>query len=346
MPAKGPLMFLNTSPGPENPVVLDHYMLLLRNGCVFVIVGNMHADWFRIGYVKYCETDRESPWGRGLKRYERLVKRYELDEIYGRGQRTLYIPFFDKEVPVALKHEIAEVLDPLRRADEIISRPNDELELLALNALESLSEGGGASGSVGVTGSLLAKIHNPVLSDIDLVVYGPRESLAVVEFVRENPEVFEPFSGQRLSAWCEGVAKRSGVPPKLVLKFYRNWRRGLFGGRDYSIIYSNGIYADILTAPAYRSVQRVKAEATLAGGIEALNYPSVTRVEGLRLIEGAEPPFPVEEIMSFESLYIPGLFEGGRYLVEGLLQCSQALETCRIVLGIAEAPTRLIPLGA
>lgn len=326
-------------------LVLDHYMLALKNRCLFIVVGNMHSQWFKVGYIKYCESDRDSIWGRGLKRYERLVKRYELDEVYGHTSSVLYVPYFDREVPVALKHTIAEVLNPLERAAEIIRHPSDELELLALDFIQLLSEGCGASGAVGVTGSLLAKIHNPTISDIDLVVYGRRASYAAIEFVRENPGAFRPFTGQRLSSWSEGVARRSGLSPKLAMKFYRNWRRGFFGEREYSIIYNDGIYRDILTAPAYRSLRTIRAEVSIAGGIEALNYPSASRIEGLRLVEGTPSPFPVEELLSFESLYIPSLLEGGRYQVDGLLQCSQVLETCRVIIGIAEASTRLVPLS-
>ncbi len=316
--------------------VLDHYYIETSNGCLGVVVGNWHSQYFIIGYIKYCPSSAAlQPWKRGPYYYNRVVKTYSAEQVHASTSWRVIVPFFGSAVPCIPVSLVKRVYCPLDRSLELYSQVKDSLEGVALELVNAVSL---SSGVVpGLTGSLLPGIHNPELSDVDLVVYGARESVEVVESIEANRELFRPFTEERLKDWALRVAQSTGLSTREVLKYYRNWRRGLFRGREYSVIYSDGIYREVLTMPAYESVGIVKMLARISGGLEALNYPSMSRIESYRLVEfRGRIPYEIGYLMSYEAVYIPGLYEGGSFEVDGLVQCSMLEESCRVTLGAVE----------
>jgi len=320
--------------------VIDHYYLELRNNCLAVAVGNFHSSFFIIGYIKYCPSPDSRIWRRGGTNYERLVKTYSPSAVRESTEWRVYIPFFDSDIPVIPAAMVSRVYDPLVRSLELQSRIKDPLEEKALEFIHEVQLN--TNTTPGVTGSMLPGIHNVEASDLDFVVYGAKNSLGVVEFISENKDLFEEFGNSRLARWSRDVALNTGLTPREVVRFYRNWRRGVFKGREYSVVYNKGVWRDVLNLPYYRTLGRTRMIAEVEGGLEALNYPASSKITSYRIIEARElPVYDIEEVLSFEALFIPGLFEGGVFEVNGLLQCSPVLETCRVVLGVREAETNM-----
>jgi len=325
-----------------NVDVLDHYYLRLANGCIFAVVGNAHLDYGFIGYVKYCQSERDSPiWVLNGLPLERVVKWYEVQEVHEGTPWKIYVPYYDAELPYAPVWLIERVYNPVERMLEIIASPRDALEEKAATIASYLASLAGDVKKLGVTGSLLPGIHNPLVSDIDLVVYGWRDSPRVIEAILENKDVFKPFNGDKLRDWATRISERTGLTRKQALALYRNWRRGVFIDRDYSVIYNSGIVGLFHSKPRYRTIGVTTIEATLAGGIEALNYPSVSGIERYRVLSGANPPLDITFIESLEALYIPVLYEGGSVVAKGLLQCN--MNECRVLVGVIEEEGFVIP---
>jgi len=205
-------------------MVLDHYMLKLDNGCIAVVVGNTHAASFTIGYLKYCPSSRRTLWCDVSTCYERVVKHYELQEIYGFTPWRAVIPHYGSELPIIPNSRVVRVYSPIERAVELMSRVRDPLEKHALDMISEIERG--ANTTPGVTGSLLPGIHNIEYSDVDLAVYGLRESADVVEFIAENPDLFQSFRDTHLREWCYRLASVTGLSASDVEKLYRSWRRG------------------------------------------------------------------------------------------------------------------------
>lgn len=113
--------------------------------------------------------------------------------------------------------------------------------------------------------------------------------------------------------------------------------------REYSVIYNNGRYEDISLKPPFKTLGVIHVEVELSGDVDGLNYPSIGRVLSYRVSSslGLNMPYDIKEVMSFEALYIPGIYEGGRFIVEGLLQCSDQLGVCRVLIGGREYPGKL-----
>lgn len=323
--------------------VLDHYYLRLYNNCFFVVAGERHLSCGFIGYVKYCPlSTRSSQWVfQGLP-LERLVKWYEVKEIYEGTPWRIYVPYYDAVLPYAPRAHVVRVYNPVERFMEIISSPRDILEASAARMYSYLGDLTGSLNELGVTGSLLPGIHNPERSDIDLVVYGWRMAVDLLEGISENKDIFKPLTGGRLYEWAVRVSERTGLTLKQAIALQRNWRRGVFNGREYSIIYSSGVHGLSASERFFKTLGVIEAEVSLAGGVEALNYPSRSRVDRYKVIRGVVPPADILFVESFESLYIPLLYEGGKAFTRGLLQCSRG--ECRILVGVIEEKGLIAPV--
>jgi len=214
---------------------------------------------------------------------------------------------------------------------------------MAASFIEQLY-GTGISQGIGITGSLLPRIHNPRYSDLDFIIYDTRETINTIEFIEENPSTFHAFPQGRLNEWVRMNAEMNKIPLESARKLYRRWRRGVYDGREYSILYNNGIYSSILNKPEWKTLGKTKIIVEIEPSIDGLNYPSIGRISKWNHISGIIPRGDVSYILSFEALYIPLFFEGGKAQVEGLLQYSKVLDEYRVLVGVKEYLGRIIPL--
>lgn len=321
-------------------MILDHFYLKLMNNCFAVTVGNLHYNGFTLGYVKYCPVGWESTWRDRFQHYGRLVETYSPVNVRTHTPWSMFIPQYGSTIPIIPDSLVTDIYDPRVRLQEIISKPNDQLEKNVANFVETISLNLGVESSLGVTGSILVKIHNEEVSDMDFVVYGLRESIDLIDFIENNPSVFEALGEHRLKDWCSRVNRATGLSCKESLKFYRRWRRGLYRGREYSLIYNDGVFREPVCNDNWFSLGWVEGYLELEGGLDALNYPSKSRVTSFRYIGGVEPRSDPNYVLSFEALYLPLLYEGGRCYVKGLLQVNEYSEY-RILLGVIEVQTYL-----
>ncbi len=328
----------------EEVRVLDHYILGLVNNCYGVVVGNMHSNSYVLGYIKYCPSRETTIWSDNNYYYARLVDTYSASKVYSVNPWKTYIPYYDQYIPVIPYSLIKKIYDPVKRVWEIISSPQDSLEKLVVEMIDYLMDTGVYRG-LGLTGSLLPRIHSVRYSDIDLVVYGWREAVEVIEYVSENPGIFKSFNESLLRKWGLRVAVSTGLSYRDVVKHYRVWRRGVFRDREYSIIYNDMMYRSLDNSIYWKTIGSAKLYIELAGGFEALNYPSRSNIDHWRLVEGVEPRSDVEYILSFEALYIPVLYEGGRVETYGLLQHDQLNDRYRLLIGVREKPTYIRIIG-
>lgn len=325
--------------------VLDHYYVRTVGNCYGVIVGNDHTPFYYIGYLKYCPSSSATYWKGGEVFYERLVKTYDPFQVHKHAALKEYIPFYDSQIPIIPVSIIRRIYDPVERARELLLKPADVLEAKASTLIQALQDCTGLTSGIGVTGSILPGIHNPDLSDIDIVIYGWRESLKVIECVRES-DLFQPFTGGLMEDWSSRLSKMSGLPVETVRQLYRKYRRGLFSGTPYSIMFNTQHGGNVLLKPPFKTLGEIIISGMVEGGLDALSYPSEGTLENYKVLDSTvKPPYDVTEIMSFETLYTSILLEGGDVLVKGLLQCSERLEACRILVGGVEGKGFVKPVS-
>ncbi len=322
--------------------MLDHYILVGRRGELYVAVGNTHPPGYIAGYLKYVPTDKPTPWrGGDGTYYERVLRRYHPVDVR-RGVSSISDPCHDTMLPVVHRSVINDILEPRQAMKRILRSPRDPVELGAATIYGVLGAHGAEPGALGVTGSVLAGIHNPRISDIDIVVYGVKPSYAVAETLENPPPPLSPFTPRHLAGWVERLMRQYPLPPETIKRLYSPIRRGLVGGREYSIQYNTGIPRAYGLCDTWRTLGVTRVSGNIEPTWSTLNYPAEAVIRDIAPIEGARPRGSRLLVLSYDSLYTASMYRGGRHVVEGLLQENTAGEQ-RILVGGAEHPGFIAP---
>ncbi len=302
-----------------------------------VVIGNRHPPSGYIAYIKYRPVSHETPWSRGNVFYERIVKYYLPMEIHGSVFDRIYDPWSDSYVPFTPRSIVSRIYDPRKRLYSMIHRTCDRLEEEAIGLAEIIRREANIPWScLGVTGSILVGIHNIVASDIDLVVYGYSCCWKVIDSMETISDHVKGFDRVKLLRWSSRLSRRYGIPIEHVIRLYRVWRRGVYGGREYSISYSSdhprGFHGDKWVTIGYG---RVKAYVEPIHG--SVDYPvraSISRYSVIEYSVSREPG--LSEVVSYETFFMPALVREGWRIVDGIIQYNPVSGRGRIVVGVKE----------
>ena len=342
----------------------DRDFLRTPEGFLFCVVGSTHPPDRVMAYLKYVPRPGAGPWGRGGTRYYRVLKEYTMDAL----RETLlflqdypmyltYFKAFGTEMSAVPVDRIEEHYKPEERLREIANSMDvDVLEERALSLANLISDlAGVAMSKMGVTGSILLDIHVPGISDIDLVVYGLRESLAVKEAVAEALERGDTeitrFDEKLARAWCYRKSRTHPLTPEEAREILaRKWNVGTFLGTRFSIHpvlteREAEKYGDRLYKPLGTATIRAKVvDATLS-----IFLPAIYEVELSTVLEG--PALGgVREICSYEELYAGIAQEGEEVVAKGKIELVRDLRQgstyYRLVVGSLRGRGEFIkPLG-
>lgn len=224
----------------------------------------------------------------------------------------------------------------------------DELQKAAVDLVSLLSDRSGLDAEdFGVTGSLLAGIHKPNFSDIDLVVYGRKEALRLkrilMSLYRERAASIKRLPQPTLSEWAREKASIHPVSFREALQFYRlKWNYGIFEKYIFSIHpvrrddelterYGDRTYKPLGIDVIVGRVSDVSESMFLPHtyGISKVKSTSERRLGGLK------------EVVSYEGFYHLDLHPGERVIARGKIEQvtdrRRQSEHLRLVVGSLEA---------
>ena len=232
----------------------DRDFVETADGLIWCLVGYLHPHDRYTAYLKYtpAETGRwKRARGEGEDKREAIYYRRELDYYHVRNvAKTLeflkahhpcYVGFDQTQnltfsfVP---RGAVAIYYRPEERLQEILVTPADPLEK-DVETLVSLlvAAGGPDANAFGITGSILLSIHDPLFSDIDLLVYG-REATArvraAVSRLRVGP--IQEVPQDRMKRWRTETAARFGLASDDIAHLEaRRWNYFQFRDRYVSV---------------------------------------------------------------------------------------------------------------
>jgi predicted nucleotidyltransferase len=226
------------------------------------------------------------------------------------------------------------------------SQSRDELESKAVRLARLISEKAGVPAeSLGLTGSILARIHSSAFSDIDLVVYGLENALRVRAFLRKlrdlTPGEIRELAGAPKEKWISERLKSTRLTRQDIMTlFERKWNIGSFEGTEFSVhavhteIEIRGHYGD----ERYTPLGIIDASAKIAGVKESMFMPAAYQVEHVHL-KGSHAVSMVDRIVSYEGLYADVAMEGEMVSCRGKLESvtSSSGISHRILIGSPEA---------
>jgi len=208
--------------------------------------------------------------------------------------------------------------------------------------------------SFGVTGSVLARIHDPTFSDIDLVVYGFDNALRVRGCLQNHKKSstggIQRLTGASQEKWIsERLRSTPLIRQNAIALLGRKWNIGLFERTEFSIhaVHTEAEVRERYGDERYFPLGIVEVTAKIAESGESLFMPAVYLVESTRL-KGNLSAYTVDQIVSFEGLYADIAGKGETVFCRGKLERVESTSRVRhrIVVGSPEAQGRdlILPL--
>jgi predicted nucleotidyltransferase len=232
-------------------------------------------------------------------------------------------------------------MSQLRQAPKL-----DSLQEKLVRFTRFLGEISGVSdASFGVTGSLLLDIHQPTFSDLDVTMYGAKDSWALKEALAENRGSGKPLKrleGKPLEEWCIKKSQDYPLTPKEALKLYeRKWNLGFFEDRWVSIhpVKLENEVTEEYGEKTYIPCGQVTIEAIVRGNLDSLFLPATYQIEDVKSLHGQQLG-DVAEVVSYEGLY-DSLAENGETIqakgkLEKVTEKGTSRHRYRVLVGSAE----------
>jgi len=296
-------------------------------GYLFCVVGSVHPSDRATAYLKYV-PDPSGRWGKTEARYRRVLRDYTtpalmdtLDFLESHPDYLYESPYLGTKMSAVPLNRISVHFRPEEKMRQLRSMKSpDALQRKVVDLAGLISdESGVPTESLGITGSVLLDIHQD-FSDIDLVVYGMRDSRlgkeTLIRLFEEPDSRIRRYSGEMAEKWCR--QKAASLPltygeAQAILE--RKWGRGQFEGTMFSVhpVKFEEEVSERYRDKTFKSLGLVTIDAAICDSSEADFLPSVYKVRDARIVEGTEVP-DICEVASYDGLY-GGIAEEGENIV-------------------------------
>ena len=332
----------------------DRDFIQTKEGFFFCVVGAVHPSNRVISYIKYLPSE-SGVWGNGKKQFSRILKNYTISNLLETFKyleknhpHYLFQSPIDNITVTAVPHECItkhfmpeQKLSQLRKASNLDSLQKKLMRFTRF--LENIS--GVSETSFGITGSILLDIHNPNFSDLDVIVYGTKDSWKLKEALTQNQASDSPLKrlhGKALDDWCIKKSIQYPMTKKDALTLYeRKWNLGFFEDRWVSIhpVKLEKEVTEEYDSKTYHPCGQITLEAVVRENVDSLFLPAVYHVEDVTILDG-EPSVSISKIVSYEGLYSSLAKHGEKIRVKGKLEQVTQKQTneqhYRVVVGSPE----------
>ncbi len=298
------------------------------NGVIFDVKGLIHPPDRVIAFPRFIPDLKGNRKRKDItyKKIYALSERYRfLEERF--PNYLIYDPVFGERLCEVPKENIKKEYYPASRLQELRndSKP-DELESCALEFIDSLKSYSGVSWSkVGISGSLLARLHTPQ-SDIDPIIYGESNCLRVNESLKSvmqdeksSTKVYTQDELRRLYSFRSKDTETSFED--FVATEQRKVLQGKFLQHDFFIrcVKNWNEIKERYGDTVYRKVGYAKIKAKISDDSEAIFTPCRYSVDDVRLLEG-EDRKTVKEIASFRGRFCEQARKGETVIAQGKVE--------------------------
>ncbi len=295
----------------------DRDFLRTKEGFLFCIVGPYHPKDRVISYLKYL-PDSKGKWQQGRSRFKRVIQAYTIPNLLEtfdilRKSYPQYL-FFSETYNITMAavphNSILWHFKPEEKLTELFLKSNlDLLQKEVIRLVSILSELSNVpTESFGITGSILLDIHNPTFSDMDITVYGVRNSYlvkdALTKALTQEYKDIKRLDKQRLEKWYIHKTQNHPLNLEEARQIYkRKWNIGVFGDTLFSVhpIKTETETKEKYGDRTYSSAGTVILKAVVADSKDSIFLPAVYRVEEVELKEKREAS--IKEVISYEGLY-------------------------------------------
>jgi predicted nucleotidyltransferase len=313
----------------------DRDFLKTKEDFFFCIVGPYHPPDRVISYLKYVPAQLGS-WGKGKWRFKRALKSYTIPSLLETFQileRDYPHYIFDSTVyniqmtAVPLQY-IKKHYKPEEKLTQLMNAERlDQLQKKMKKLVIFLSEKSDVPLDMfGVTGSILLNIHRLNFSDIDLTIYGFKNSLAVKNALLNayslQSSLFKRFEDSALTSWCENQTRFHPLTMEEAIQIYkRQWNLGLFEETRFSVhpVKLEQEVTEEYGDKIYEPNGQVVIRAVVHENMNSMFLPATYKIKETTIINGPQVE-DIENVVSYEGLYGDLAEVGETILVKGKLE--------------------------
>jgi predicted nucleotidyltransferase len=311
----------------------DRDFLQTTEGFFFCVVGPVHPADRVISYIKYVPS-QTGVWGTQEQKFSRILQKYTIPNLlqtfnYLETNYPHYLfrsPVDNITITAVPHNKIKKHFQPEQKLSQLReARNRDSLQGKLVRFTGFLAETADMSESAfGVTGSLLLDIHQPTFSDIDLIVYGVKDSWALKKALTEKggSDAMKRLEGKALEEWGVKKSKEYPLTAEEALRLYeRKWNLGFFEGKWVSIhpVKLESEVTEDYGTRTYTPCGQVTIEARVSDNVDSLFLPATYQIEDIQFLDG-NPSVNVTEAVTYEGLYAGAAEKGEKIRVKGKLE--------------------------
>lgn len=298
----------------------DRDFIRTEEDLIFCVVGYLHPADRLLAYLKYIPSD-DGIWASGDMHFKRMIPYYSSKSVSETfsflktkyPKYLSYLPVNKITFPAVPYSDIKEYFEPEKRLAELAKRKDslDALQLKAVELAEYLSQKTGISlDRFGITGSILLGIHNVSISDIDLTIYGYKNSLivkqALIEEYRRTKSPLKQLTKSEAEEWCTKKTEQFPIDYKsATLILGRKWNFGYYKEKFFSI-HPTRLDSEITEKYGeneYRSEGAIEIIAQIEDNTQSLFNPSLYKIREVQTLEGPKNINDINEVVTFESVF-------------------------------------------
>lgn len=315
-------------------------------GMFFCVTGYLHPPDRYTAYLKYS-PDPKGKWKQGKIAYRRELPYYHVRNV----SKTLdfleaqypdyvtYCPVRGIRFSLIPRHCVDRYFNPRQCLIRILADPRDPLEKEVCNLVGEIA---GCSGvqpdNFGITGSILIGLHNRNWSDIDLLVYGRKDSGAVRRTLAAgDSDGIRKADAEQRKQWCQRVSERFSLTFEEAWGFSsRRWNYGFFQNRYFSIhpVRTDEEITEDYGDHRYRSIGVSRIRAVVHNVDDSMFLPATYGVHQVQVLEGSPEGAEVREIVSYEGLFCDVVDVGREIEARGKIETVDG-RPWRVVIGAA-----------
>ena len=312
----------------------DRDFLQTQEGFFFCVVGAVHPLDRVISYIKYLPSD-SGVWGNKKQQFNRILKNYTISNLLETFQyleknhpQYLFKSPVDNITVTAVPCEcIKQHLMPEKKLEQLRNSGDlDSLQKKLLRFTNYLQEISGITQTAfGITGSILLDIHQPSFSDLDVIVYGTKNSWKLKQALisQQGPDSpIKRLQDKALDEWCIKKTQQYPMNKQDALNLYnRKWNLGYFE-ETYVSIHPAKKQSEITEkygSKTYQPIGQVTIKAVVSDSVDSLFLPAVYKVTDVTFLEN-EHSANISEVVTYEGLYSSLAETGEKIQVKGKLE--------------------------